>query len=120
MDNTVRFWFGGAIHAYYAPEDETGQKVWYTDLLGALENWGSNTPTIAIALAPIFLAQFIGGIWALVKRRPLGQGVLGGVWRACVPVAAVTLLVWCGGVLWLAKEEARQLARFSEVLQSRF
>lgn len=54
------------------------------------------------------------------KAPSAGAGVLGGVWRACLPVAAVALLVWCGGVVWLANKEARQLARFSEVLQSRF
>ncbi|MGC4042624.1 MAG: hypothetical protein QM758_02350 [Armatimonas sp.] len=118
MDDAVMAWVERVVQPCYSAGGDSEPKPWYSDLLWSLNRWGSNAIVILIALAPVLLAQFIGGIWALVKRRPLGQGVLGGVWKASIPVAAITLLIWCGGVMWLAKEEARQLARFSQVLQS--
>ncbi|MGC4042623.1 MAG: hypothetical protein QM758_02345 [Armatimonas sp.] len=109
----------------YGPAEET-LSAWIVETMRPagrdqggwlLASYWNNMQALVGLLAPVFLAQFIGVIWALVKRRPLGQGILGGVWRASIPVASVTLMIWCSGIVWLAQEEVSHLARFSEALQ---
>ncbi len=85
---------------------------WYQPLLWSLQRWSSKWIEITGILLPTTLALLVGMIWAWVKKRPVGQGMLSGLARVSMPVASCLLLLWCGGAIWLACEEARLLAAY--------